>query len=197
MSESNIQLKSEINISNKNFHIPHPGKKKGSNNNIKNINNLKNKIRNSKIDNILLIKNNIKGKLYNSQIENGGNNIFDSLINLSKPKKNNENYIDDKEEKNLIEKKLSKAKRDMEDVKENINKLNQKMINIKNNSEQLEINKSNCENELINLISNKETLEEMYNTEITYIKNRHSDNSCEIKVSKEEIQNISINKFTN
>ena len=197
MSESNIQLKSEINISNKNFHIPHPGKKKGSNNNIKNINNLKNKIRNSKIDNISLIKNNIKGKLYNSQIENGGNNIFDSLINLSKPKKTNENYIDDKEEKNSIEKKLSKAKRDMEDVKENINKLNQKMINIKNNSEQLEINKSNCENELINLISNKETLEEMYNTEITYIKNRHCDNSCEIKVSKEEIQNININKFTN
>ena len=194
MSESNIQLPSGFNLNNKNFQIPHPVQRKGNIDNYKNIlnaNNMEKKIRNYKIN------KNLKYNEYNSQIENGGNNIFDSLINLSKPQKNEDYYIDNGEETNSIENKLFKVKRDMEDVKENINKLNKKMINIKNDSEQLEINKSNYENELINLISNNETLEEMYNTEIAFIKNGKFDNSYAIKISKEEIQNININKFIN
>jgi len=194
MSESNIQLPSGFNLNNKNFQIPHPVQRKGNIDNYKNIlnaNNMEKKIRNYKIN------KNLKYNEYNSQIENGGNNIFDSLINLSKPQKNEYNYIDNGEETNSIDNKLFKVKRDMEDVKKNINKLNKKMINIKNNSEQLEINKSNYENELINLISNSETLEEMYNTEIAFIKNGKFDNSYGIQISKEEIQNININKFIN
>ena len=170
MSQNNFQNTQQINIQNKNL-IPHPNHKKEKNK-IKNTNNKKLK----KVDNSEIIKN-----------------IFDSLINLSKNQK--ENNVDNNKVNNSIELKLSNAKIDMKNVIENINKLNNKMINTKKNIEKLEINKSINENEIINLVSNKETLEEMYNIEISFIKDGKIDNYTEIKISKEEIQKININKF--
>ena len=192
MSENISQYKQNIILQNKNFLIPHPRHKNEKSDNI-NANNIKT----SKILNKSLVIKNNQNQGNNTHIETVSNNIFDSLINLSKLQNKEKIYSDDDKETNSTEKKLSKAKRDMENVKENIDKLNKRMVNMKNKLEKIEINKSNFENELINLISNKETLEEMYNTEITFIKNGILDNCSEIKVSKEEIQNLNINKFIN
>ena len=194
---------------NKTLKIPHPKPKNiriDNNNNINakiiQLNVLSQSKKVNKVNKVNKGNNSVVIKNQNclSEIEN---NIFDSLINVKNIDCNEGNYIYDNKERNSIQKKLEKKKKEMEDVKENINKLNQKMINIKNNLEKLETNKSLIENQLIILISNREALEEMYNTEISFIKNGETLNSkdnnpdynCEINVSKEEIKKLNINKF--
>ena len=205
MSENYSHNPTNINFKIKNIQIPHPKKEKIRKNCDKkyntysnNINLPKKKIMNTK-DNSLVI--NTKENI--SKLENEKYNIFDSLIK-SNNLGNNEykEFLNCNNENNSIDNKLSKVQREMENVKENIDKLNKKMINLKNTLEKLEIKKSKMENELISLISNKETLEEMYNIEISFIKNGkriisndNNDNFCEIKITKEEITNMNINKF--
>ena len=150
--------------------------------------------------------NNDKNRRVNdiNLLVNGKNSIFDCLMNLNKydNEQGNMYYNSDKEEQS-IEQKIIKAKKEMDNVKENIDKLNKKMIMIKNKLEKIELKKTNIENELQNLISNKETLEEIFNIEIEFIKNEttlncnnnSTNNFCEIKISKEDIQNININQF--
>ena len=193
--EFNFQIK------NINIQIPRPQKKKGK----KNINLNSNMINSNNLGNHEYINNANKSKVNNIfQSVNENNNIFDSLMKLNKfgNEQGNFNYNSDNENE-LIEEELTKAKKEMENVKENIDKLNKKMINLKNKLEKLELKKSNIENELQNIISNKETLEEMYNMEIEYIKNEitfnfnnnNSDNFCDIKITKEDIQGLNINQF--
>ena len=202
MSENYSQFPKEFNIQIKNINIqiPRPQKKKGK----KNINLNSNMINSNNLGNHEYINNANKSKVNNIfQSVNENNNIFDSLMKLNKfgNEQGNFNYNSDNENE-LIEEELTKAKKEMENVKENIDKLNKKMINLKNKLEKLELKKSNIENELQNIISNKETLEEMYNMEIGYIKNEitfnfnnNSDNFCDIKITKEDIQGLNINQF--
>ena len=195
MSENFPQFSNEIKFQNKSTQI-HLSKNK----NVQEVKS-KNKI---SLNNISNYKDSFEGnKITHVEVLNN-NNIFDSLINLNKFESNEDNTIlNEYKINNSIEKKLLKAKKEMDNVKENIDKLNKKIINIKNKSEKLEIKKSKYDDELQNLVSNKETLEEMYNMEITFLKDeecpnldiQNSDNHCEINISKEEIQKININNF--
>ena len=195
MSENFPQFSNEIKFQNKSTQI-HLSKNK----NVQKVKS-KNKI---SLNNISNYKDSFEGnKITHVEVLNN-NNIFDSLINLNKFESNEDNTIlNEYKINNSIEKKLLKAKKEMDNVKENIDKLNKKIINIKNKSEKLEIKKSKYDDELQNLVSNKETLEEMYNMEITFLKDdecpnlniQNSDKHCEINISKEEIQKININNF--
>ena len=133
--------------------------------------------------------------------------INDSL-NENKKVEINDNYkeskIKNKIEYKIIEEKIRKTQKDMDNVKKNIEKLNKKMIDMKNNLSDLNKKKYENESEIKNLISNKETLEEMYNTEIIFIKNEKNEkmsskdkniNNININISLEEIKNININIF--
>ncbi len=195
MSENFPQFSNEIKFQNKSTQI-----NLSKNKNVQKVKS-KNKI---SLNNISNYKDSFEGnKITHVEVLNN-NNIFDSLINLNKFESNEDNTIlNEYKINNSIEKKLLKAKKEMDNVKENIDKLNKKIINIKNKSEKLEIKKSKYDDELQNLVSNKETLEEMYNMEITFLKDeecpnlniQNSDKHCEINISKEEIQKININNF--
>ena len=203
MSDNYSHNPPNINFKIKNIQIPHPKKEKERKNNDKNNSSNIKLPKNKKInikDNSLVIKT--KDNLY--QLKNEKYKISESLIKSNNL--GNSEYkvlINGNNENNSIDNKLSKVKREMENVKENIDKLNKKMVNLKNELEKLEIKKSKIENELISLISNKETLEEMYNIEISFVKNvkkiisndNTEGNFCEIKISKEELINMNINKF--
>ena len=203
MSEINHQLFKDIIIQKENLYIPHPKHKNARNFDKEKKLNKSNDL----LDNKKSKKGNhsffIRANDYLKQLENGNNNIFDSLINMKKYDNKEKNCIYDEDNNINIEKKLSKAKKDMEDVKDNIDKLNKKMINIKNNLENLEIKKIKNENEMKNLISNREALEEMYNTEIVLFKdealynknNINMNDFSEINISNQEIQKINVNKF--
>ena len=157
----------------------------------------------------------------NANITNGDSGIFDLLINLSInnnliKKSINNKRNDIKEEKDegedeelkkkiecdLIEEKIKKAQKDMENVKNNIEKLNKKMIDMKNDLNNLNLQKNENKKELENLISNKETLEEMYNMELLFIKkdssitdDNNNINNCNINILIEDLENININQF--
>ena len=102
----------------------------------------------------------------------------------------------------IIEEKIKKAQKDMENVKINIEKLNKKMIEMKNDLNKLNMKKNENKKELETLISNKETLEEMYNMEILFIKkdssisdDNNNINNCNINILIEDLKNININQF--
>ena len=168
----------------------------------------------------------------NSNITNGDSGIFDLLINLSinnnlikksinnkrneygsgniKEEKENDDGEGEGEDEELkikiecdiIEEKIKKAQKDMENVKINIEKLNKKMIEMKTDLNKLNMKKKENKKELETLISNKETLEEMYNMEILFIKkdssiadDNNNINNCNINILIEDLENININQF--
>ena len=225
-----LKINNPTSINNKSNQIPHPKNNNQISNpiiryqkrNIKKINHKNNSFSNESNNDKNFSNNteiyfhlNTNPNHINNNILQNGENIISNILsnmkldteetkNLTFKLQNNNSEKDIKNilESDLINEKLEKAKKDMDDVKINIEKLNKKMIDIKNTLNNLKIEKSEKKKVIENYISNKETLEEMYNMEILFMKNGSIPsqnnkyiNNCNINISIEEITKIDINKF--